>query len=1056
MLCNNLRRLYDTAFIRRLPTQSSRHDRSGFHCSILRNVFGNESMKMTVAATQLTICLLFNQCLADDLPRGVVNTQSPDDHSLTPAESLSRITVPDGFNVTLFAGEPDVRRPIAFDFDDRGRLWVVENYSHPKYSKDNSTDRVLILEDTDHDGQFDQRTVFYDKGRYLTGIAIGHGGVWLANTPELVFIPDRDQNDVPDGPPVAVLDGFQVSTNNVINNLHWGPDGWLYGAIGLASKSRIGSPGCNERDRTEMTRGIWRYHVPDKVFETVALGMVNPWGADFNEYGDLISSNTVLAHLWHILPGMYCERRASERDNPWAWNRIQSITNHLHWGGGAWQDSRNPSSRKGKQREENDSYHQHSVAGGGHAHCGAMIYLGDNWPKEYRGSFFTNNLHGNRINNDRLIGNGSTWTGVHADDVLLANDPWFRGMQIKYGPDGSVFVSDWHDFGECHDSDGSHRTSGRIYRIAYETPTPFAGDLRRKTNTELVRLQSHRNAWFGRRARRILQEREAAGVDLTEARRELQKLFANSTDEVIQLRAFWGLASCGQPATAKHLTHSNPHIRRWAIRLLVDPCSDDMSAPQGRQRVTGTIATMLTQAAANESHPKVRLAYAVALQRLHFRNRPGLAIALQRETDVLDPYIPLMTWYGMEPGISDLPPKDALEYAKRCRIPLLQQFIARRLAQPDVAGVSELIDAISDADSDKSAANFLTGLDAGLDGSQPRSQPANWPAAVTRCSTMSIPGIQSSVLRLSVLFGDQQAINSLRSTINDKTAATTKRESALSTLISMNAVSSESLFKLAVSDATLRTSALRALVGHNEGLDAADLTALCEVLKPSDRRLAVSVLVTRKSFAVALLNAVESGALQRDDVSPYALQQLQSFSEPEISTRVSKVWKASTAFDRAEELSRLTSLMTPDHLGTGSARAGRLVFQKNCARCHTLFGEGGSLAPDLTGSGRRKTDYVLHNLTDPSAQIDEAFRVTTLLTDDGRLLSGFIVRQNDNAITIRTQDAEVSLPMKRVDELIASEKSMMPDGMLRSLTDDQIRDLLVYLASEDQVALPDQ
>ena len=167
-------------------------------------------------------------CVADELPVGVANTQNPADISLTPQQSLEKITVPAGFNVTLFAGEPDLRRPIAFDFDDRGRLWVVENYAHPVWDKDNQSDRILIFEDTDNDGTFDTRKVFWDKGRYLSAIAVGYGGVWVGNTPELTFIADKDGDDVPDGPPVAVLDGFQISSNNVFNNFHWGPDGWLY------------------------------------------------------------------------------------------------------------------------------------------------------------------------------------------------------------------------------------------------------------------------------------------------------------------------------------------------------------------------------------------------------------------------------------------------------------------------------------------------------------------------------------------------------------------------------------------------------------------------------------------------------------------------------------------------------------------------------------------------------------------------------------------------------------------------------------------------------------
>ena len=275
-----------------------------------------------------------------DLPNGVQNSQNPDDVSLTPQQSLERITVPDGFKVSLFAGEPDIRRPIAFDFDDRGRLWIVENYSHPEYDPDNRSDRVIILEDSDGDGQFDRRKTFWEGGRYVTAIAFGHGGIWLGNTPELMFIPDRDRDDRPDSEPVVILDGFEVSSNNVLNNFHWGPDGWLYGAIGLNPTSLVGKPGTPKEDRVAISRGMWRMHPITHKFERIADGMVNPWGADFNAVGDLFTVNTVIAHLWHIVPGMYCQRRANEGNSPYVYQRIQSHADHLHWGGGTWQSSR--------------------------------------------------------------------------------------------------------------------------------------------------------------------------------------------------------------------------------------------------------------------------------------------------------------------------------------------------------------------------------------------------------------------------------------------------------------------------------------------------------------------------------------------------------------------------------------------------------------------------------------------------------------------------------------------------------------------------------------------
>ncbi|MFP6765841.1 MAG: c-type cytochrome, partial [Planctomycetaceae bacterium] len=186
-----------------------------------------------------------------------------------------------------------------------------------------------------------------------------------------------------------------------------------------------------------------------------------------------------------------------------------------------------------------------------------------------------------------------------------------------------------------------------------------------------------------------------------------------------------------------------------------------------------------------------------------------------------------------------------------------------------------------------------------------------------------------------------------------------------------------------------------------------------------------------------------------------ALQQLRTFHDQNLQTRVLKLWSgAAGRIRKSEELARLMQRMTPEYLDRGDVQAGRLMFQKTCAKCHRLFGEGGTIAPDLTGSGRRRPDYVLSNLIDPSAQIDPAYRLTTLFTEDGRLLSGFIVRQTDRDVVFRTQNARVRLSMKDVELIRTSDVSMMPEGMLQNFTDEQVRDLLVYLAGSSQVPIP--
>ena len=1028
-------------------------------------------MRLFSSFPLLLLCLVVSlRCAvgaADDLPDGVVDTQNPADVSLTPAESLARITVPDGFNVSLFAAEPDLRRPIAFDFDDRGRIWVVENYSHPKWEANGSKDRVIILEDTDNDGTFDKRTVFWDQGRYLTGIAVGHGGVWLANTPELTFIPDADRDDVPDAAPQAMLDGFQISTNNVVNNLHWGPDGWLYGAIGLSSKSQVGVPGAGANGRVQITRGIWRYHPVRHVFEKVAEGMVNPWGADFNEFGDLITANTVLAHLWHIVPGMYCERRAAERDNPYAYARIQTIANHLHWGGGAWAESRNPSSRKnGKSKPQvhsshdhkhDEEYQQHSVAGGGHAHCGGMIYLGDNWPDHHRGAFFTNNLHGNRVNCDKLEAKRSTYVGIHSDDHLKGNDPWFRGMSIKYGPDGGVYISDWHDYGECHDGDGSHRSSGRLYKVVHGTSKGQPFDLHQKTNTELVNLHLHKNDWFARHARRILHERSITGVDLKDAQQQLWRILNDDPQVTNKLRAMWTLHLAGGLLGQKLetlLTHESQHIRRWAVRFMFDDAPCDMADRDRQANFSGSGKAEYFRAMAKaETSAKVRLEIACCLQRMNHSDRLIVAEGLLLHAeDVTDPYLPLITWYGLEPAIA-ADSTAAIRLAIASEIPQVRQFIARRLVdQPDLQ-VAKVVRAATNNSDDNIALDLLRGMLAGLTGKGSQTVTAEWRQLYQRTQASSNSELRSVSIQLAIIFGDQQAIARLREDVENNALPEQVRKSAFQSLLQLtDGASIEAIHKLVRTDQLLRRDALKALAIRSEQATVNVLLDCWSGFDSNERQAAVSVLVTRNSFAHKLIAAIQDGTIKRSDVSAFALQQLRAFRDERLQKNVTQLWADdSKGVAKADEIARLKSVMTEEFLSNANVAHGRQLFSKTCSQCHMLFGEGGTLAPDLTGSGRKKTDYVLHNLIDPSAEIDEAYKLTTVVMADGRLLSGFIIRQDDRWLEIRTQDAEVRLKMNDVDEIVTSRVSMMPEGMLRNLTDEQFRDLLAYLASDSQV-----
>jgi putative membrane-bound dehydrogenase-like protein len=474
---------------------------------------------------------------AGDFPE--VRDTETDKTPVMPADrSAASIRVPEGFRVGVFAGEPEVRNPIAMAWDGRGRLWVAENYTYAERSARfdlRHRDRVLIFEDADSDGRPEKRTVFTDDVQMLTSVEVGLGGAWLFCPPQVLFVPDRDGDDRPDGPAEVVLDGFTVppeNYHNFANGLRWGPDGWLYGRCGASAPGKIGRPGTPEADRVPLVGGLWRFHPRTGRFEALVHGTTNPWGHDWDARGEAFFINTVNGHLWHAVAGMHLVRPHTIDPNPRAYQAIDQHADHFHWDTAKdWSDSRNVTG-------------EHDRRGGGHAHSGLMIYQGDRWPTEDRGKLFTLNLHGRRTNVERLERSGSGFVGRHEPDRFFAADPKFRGIDLGSGPDGNVFVLDWNDAGECHEATGVLRTTGRIFKFAYGDPKPMAiGDLAGLDVKALVELHRHPNDWYARMARRQIADRLARGDRLEGAAEGLLSLMTNDPNPT--LRALWSLHVIG-------------------------------------------------------------------------------------------------------------------------------------------------------------------------------------------------------------------------------------------------------------------------------------------------------------------------------------------------------------------------------------------------------------------------------------------------------------------------------------------------------------------------------
>ncbi|MBX3238292.1 MAG: hypothetical protein KIT80_05865 [Chitinophagaceae bacterium] len=545
---------------------------------------------------------------------------------LSGADAVKAMTVPEGFSVQLAASEPEILKPITFALDDRGRLWVVESQTYPERAEEGKgRDRILIFEDTDGNGTLDSKKVFIDGLNLVSGIEVGFGGVWVGAAPYFMFIPIDETGDKPAGKPEILLDGWGYEdTHETLNTFRWGPDGWLYGVHGVFTHSNVGKPGASDADRTRINAGVWRYHPAKHQFEVFAHGTSNPWGLDFNDYGHAFITACVIPHLYHMVQGGRYFRQGGKHFNEHTYDDIKTIADHVHWVGKAGPHAAN--------------FRSGSV-GGGHAHAGAMFYLGNkNWGMD-RNAIFMNNLHGHRVNMDMLSRSGSGYTASHGKDFILRNDTWSLWLNFHIAPSGSVFVIDWYDQNQCHNPnpDVHNKTLGRIFRISHKDDKWEPVDLSKKTNAELVALQLHENEFYVRHARRLLQER---GVD-KEVHEGLWKILKENPDITRKLRALWGLhvtKGISEQQLLELLSHNEEHIRAWAIQLL----SEEKVSSDAQQR--------LEALSKNEGSALVRLYIASALQRMEPAQRWNIVKNLTaKDIDNSDPNIPLLVWYGFEP-----------------------------------------------------------------------------------------------------------------------------------------------------------------------------------------------------------------------------------------------------------------------------------------------------------------------------------------------------------------------------------------------------------------------
>jgi putative heme-binding domain-containing protein len=592
------------------------------------------------------------------------------------------------------------------------------------------------------------------------------------------------------------------------------------------------------------------------------------------------------------------------------------------------------------------------------------------------------------------------------------------------------------------------------------------GDLTKLRDSELISLQAHPNEWFARHSRRLLQERAAAGELATGALAPLHSLLlkpAAGLREVAaaRLRALFTLHAAGaadEPLLLALLAAPEEELRAWAALLSVE--SRTPSAP---------LIAALTKAATNDKSSFVRLHLACALQRIPLDQRWEIAgRLLSNIEDSADPYLPLMYWYAVEP----LVPREvrrAIELLPRVQIPLVRQFLTRRiLTVYDEAGgasgsaawvLDELLRIVANAADDSLRADVLGGLCDALRGRRKVQPPAGWRAAKLAVSGSQDRALTRAAREAGVIFGDQIVIAGLQEVFFRLPRNVEAEREALALL----ATHQDPAFALRLlrlirraDRSDIRPEAIRALGGYDLPDIPPALVALYPSLTPAERLDVIQTLTARPAFALFLLDAVEQGRIPRQDVSALVIRQLQALDDTAVSERLRQVWGEirPASAEKRQRIAQLKSQLTPDVLASADLSRGRAIFAKSCATCHKLFDDGSQIGPELTGSQRHNLDYVLDNVLDPSAIVPREYKINIFRLADGRVVQGMLLEETPHTITVQSANETIRVPATDVEARKESPLSMMPEGLFDRLATEELRDLVAYLASPQQVPLP--
>jgi len=988
----------------------------------------------------------------------LVSTSSVDGQGYSPETAIQKVTASAGLHVKLFASEPDISQCILVKCDDRGRTWTIQYLQYPnpagltrvqvdRWSRTvydripeppphgpKGADRITILEDTDGDGQADQFKDFASDLNLVTGLAFGHGGVYVLNVPYLLFYPDRDRNDVPDRDPEVLLKGFGMEdAQSFSNHLTWGPDGWLYGVNGSTTT-------CNIRG-IEFQQGLWRYQPVSGEFELFCEGGANCFGVTFDARGETFYSTNGGPFL-HAVQGGYFFKSFGKHGplhNPFAYHFFANL--------------------------ECDQ-----VPGG--PPTGGTIYHGGAFPDRFDGTFIAGNFLGHSASSWRVEPTGATVRAVFSEQLMDAHDNWCGPTDMCLGPDGSMFLSDFHDQRTSHpDPDANwDRSNGRIYKIEADRLHPLvAEDVRDLTSDELVNLMQHTNRWYADRARCELAYRRDTAVWP-----RLREMAQGREDEPTSLQGLWALHVSGgldDDTSLALLDHPFPYIRYWTIRFLGD-----------RRQTTNEQAIRLAQLAHQETVKSVQLQLACAARRLPGEvGLPILENLLRSFAGQDDERVRWMIWWALESkAMSDTPrlleffeDSDSWqgEVGREHGLLLVRRYAAdgssagyaaclRLLEcvprQHLAAGHDQLNQGLAER-SQGLASVGQGGLFQGqalVDSGQAQHEARSFDRLSDKMQEYIARQWHdhpddSLYLELALRADVPRARERLSELLADESASDTAQLECLR--IAQEFPHEKTLpqvQRLALAGATddIRLAALNVLAGQSDPDLAHELLQAYATSSTTVQSKIRDLLFARVDSAIMFLARVDERNIDSQSIPIDQLRRVALHDDDRLDELLRKHWGNIGPGSPEEKLATMRRYNNDLRNGTGDPVTGKILYTKHCAVCHTFHDEGNKIGPDLTTANRQDRAALLANLVDPSAVIRREYINYIVETYNGRVLNGLIAEQDGASLTILdAKNERTRIPRADVEVLVESELSLMPEKLLDELTPQQICDLFGYL-----------